>query len=140
MPHAEHYSFVVSGNHMQGLSKNEELRQLGGSYVATLRTASTYRFVAWGDRQGKPALVRTTDEYASAAGILVEEWRLPASGVLGLLAETSPPQGMGYIQLADGRQVLGFTVESYALADARDITDLGDWRVYLAHAGKTLHA
>jgi allophanate hydrolase len=39
---------------------------------------------------------------------------------------------IGTIRLADGRNVKGFLVEPEVLRDARDITEYGGWRKYMA--------
>ena len=36
------------------------------------------------------------------------------------------------IELEDGTSVKGFLCESYVIAHAKDITKIGDWRVYLS--------
>ena len=41
------------------------------------------------------------------------------------------PLGIGSIELAEGTWVKGFLCEAVAVNDAVEITDLGDWRVYL---------
>jgi allophanate hydrolase len=43
-----------------------------------------------------------------------------------------PPLSIGTIRLADGRSVKGFIVESAAIDGARDISDFGGWRAYMA--------
>ncbi|WP_448329146.1 allophanate hydrolase-related protein [Sulfitobacter sp. M13] len=40
--------------------------------------------------------------------------------------------GIGAVDLLDGRK--GFICEAEAVADSTDITQLGDWRRYLAQA------
>jgi allophanate hydrolase len=43
-----------------------------------------------------------------------------------------PPLSIGSIRLADGRLVKGFLVEAEAIAGARDISDFGGWRKFVA--------
>jgi allophanate hydrolase len=40
--------------------------------------------------------------------------------------------GIGTLVLADGSTAQGFLCEPVALAGAKDITDLGGWRAFLA--------
>ena len=42
------------------------------------------------------------------------------------------PLGIGKVTLDDGSQVSGFLCEPYALEGAREITELGGWRAYIA--------
>ena len=43
---------------------------------------------------------------------------------------------MGRLRLADNSEVTGFLCEPYALTDATDITEFGDWRSYLETSGR----
>ena len=46
-----------------------------------------------------------------------------------------PPLSIGTLILADGRMVKGFLVEAEAVTGARDISEFGGWRAFLAQAG-----
>ena len=59
-------------------------------------------------------------------------WTLSASGFGRFVAAVPPPLSIGTIRLADGRSVKGFIVESAAIDGARDISDFGGWRAYMA--------
>ena len=41
------------------------------------------------------------------------------------------PLGIGTVQLEDGDSLRGFLCESYAVAGAQEITQLGSWRRYV---------
>lgn len=126
---SERIAFVVSGNHMSGLSKSHELVALGAQRVGETVAAPCYRFYALATDPVKPALVRMPDACASV--IVVEEWSLATDALAHLAVGIQPPQGIGRVLLRDGRLVHGFVVEHGALAGASDITHLGSWRRHL---------
>jgi len=122
--------FVVSGNHMRGLSKAHELEALGACLLGERLAASDYRFYVLATDPPKPALVRS-HEAMPASAVIVEEWSIPRTALAELALAVVPPQGIGRVRLGDGRLVHGFIVEPGALAGATDITHLGSWRSYL---------
>ncbi|HUA54340.1 MAG TPA: hypothetical protein VMB81_19345, partial [Candidatus Sulfotelmatobacter sp.] len=94
------------------------------------RTAPLYRLYALpGTTPPKPGLVRTTN--GGGAAIAVEIWELPETAFGGFVAAIAPPLGIGTLVLEDGSAVKGFLAESYACADASDISHHGGWRAYL---------
>jgi allophanate hydrolase len=121
---------VAVGAHLSGLPLNGQLTERGGYRMAVTRTAPSYRLFALpGTVPPKPGLVRVA---AGGAAIDVEVWALPQSQVGSFLAGVPSPLGLGQIELADGSRVHGFLCESAALDGARDITEFGGWRAYLA--------
>ena len=126
-------SFVVSGNHMSGLGRSQELVELGATRIGPCVMASCYSFHALCTDPPKPALVR---ELLPVPGseIQVEEWSLPADGLIELLLRIEPPQALGRLLLRDGRLVYGFVVEPAGLVGAENITHLNGWRAYLTSA------
>jgi allophanate hydrolase len=62
---------------------------------------------------------------------------VPAEHFGSFTAGIPAPLGIGKVELEDGSRVSGFLCESYAAADARDISALGSWRAYLAAAAAT---
>jgi allophanate hydrolase len=64
--------------------------------------------------------------------IEVEVWALSAAA-FGLFVSRIPaPLGIGTLQLAEGESVKGFLVESCAISGARDVSDFGGWRAFMA--------
>ena len=57
---------------------------------------------------------------------------MPLAQVGSFLALIPAPLGLGSLDLADGRVVHGFLCEAHALSTARDISQFGGWRAYLA--------
>ena len=64
--------------------------------------------------------------------IEVEVWDLPLAQVGSFLALVPSPLGLGAVELADGSTVHGFLCEHFALEGAREISQFGGWRAFLA--------
>ena len=126
---AEGVVLAVCGAHMSGLPLNARLTLRGARRVGTARTAPRYRLYALpGGPPDRPGMVRGTE----GAAIEVELWRLDPAGLGAVLAEIPSPLGLGRVELADGRMVTGFVCEAWATEGARDITEYGGWRAWLA--------
>ena len=126
-PHAT-VKVAVCGAHMRGLPLNGQLVDRGAELVQATRTAPRYRLYALpGGPPARPGMVR--DERGNA--IEVEVWKMPTSAFGSFVAGVPPPLAIGTVELADGESVKGFVCESYGVANAADITELGGWRRYL---------
>nr|WP_279114114.1 allophanate hydrolase [Enterobacter soli] len=121
-------AIVVCGAHLDGLALNSQLRQRGATLQKATRSAPHYQLYALADGK-RPGMVRTL---AQGAAIAVEVWDVPHSEVGSFLAGIPAPLGLGKIELEDGRWLTGFICEEYGLQDARDITEFGGWRAWLA--------
>ncbi len=51
------------------------------------------------------------------------------------MAAIPSPLGIGTLNLADGTHPKGFLVEPEALAGAKDVSNHGGWRAYMASRG-----
>jgi allophanate hydrolase len=124
---------AVVGAHLSGMPLNRELKAQGASFVAAAKTSADYRLYALaGGATRRPGLLRVAA--GAGAAIEVEIWALPPAGFGNFVAAVPPPLSIGSLQLADGRSVKGFLVEAVAVASARDITDFGGWRAFVAAA------
>ena len=101
---------------------------LGATLAETTFTAPLYRLYCIG--QGDDAVPGLVRAGRGGASIEVELWNLPAPATGSLLRSISPPLGIGWLELVDGRTVLGFLCEAYAVQTAIDITASGGWRAY----------
>lgn len=127
-PKPDTIRIAVCGAHLSGQPLNHQLTDRGGQLVTDTFSAPNYRFYALaGGPPARPGMIRSED----GAAIRVEVWELPAETVGSFVAGIPAPLGVGRLELADGSDVMGFLCEPYAIADAHDITGLGDWRVYL---------
>lgn len=123
-------TLAVVGAHLSGLPLNAQLTERGTRLLEATHTAARYRLFALpGSTPPKPGLLRAAE---GGASIAVELWAMPMRQVGSFLALIPPPLGLGSLELTDGRWVHGFVCEAHALAAARDISDFGGWRAYLA--------
>jgi len=120
-------AIAVVGAHMSGLPLNDQLLDLGGRFLGTAHTAPEYRLHALADGI-RPGLVRAED----GASIALEIWALPEAAFGAFMKGIAPPLGIGTIALEGGETVNGFLCEAHGLEGARDITDHGGWRAWLA--------
>ena len=115
---------------MEGLSLNWQLLRRGGRLVERTLSAPRYRLFAIEGAAARPAMTRVSDGNGSA--IEVEVWDLPSAELGSLLTGTSPPLGLGKVELCDGRWETGFICDAFGLEGAREITSLGGWRRWIA--------
>jgi allophanate hydrolase len=119
---------AVLGAHLTGEPLNWQLTQRRARLKKTCRTGPNYRLYSLG---AKPGLVR--DDAVSGPGIEVEVWAVPEKEFGSFVALIPPPLSIGTIALDDGTFVKCFLCEPYAIAGAKEITELGGWRAYLNH-------
>jgi allophanate hydrolase len=70
-------------------------------------------------------------EKGSGYAIEVEVWEMPATAFGSFVAGIPAPLCIGSVMLGSGEQVKGFLCEKLAVANAKDISELGGWRAYL---------
>jgi len=120
---------AVCGAHMSGLPLNHQLTERGARLVRVCRTAPHYRLYAFTEfAPPRPGMVRAEQ----GAAIAVEVWEMPAERFGDFVDGIPAPLGIGTVVLEDEREVRGFLCETYALRGARDITELGGWRAFVA--------
>ena len=128
---ADTIGIAVCGAHMSGLPLNGQLTDLGARFLRKSRTTPDYKFYALaGGPPVRPGLVKS--RAADAGSIALEIWALPKTAFGAFMAGIPAPLGIGTIDLSDGTAVKGFLCEPSGLDGAADITELGDWRSYLA--------
>lgn len=122
---------AVVGAHLSGLPLNHELTERGAEFVRTVRTPRDYRlFALEGTTPPKPGLLRVSPR--SGHAIEAEIWSLSPSAFGEFVANIPSPLCLGSIGFDDGSMVQGFLVESEGVTDARDVSDFGGWRRYIA--------
>jgi allophanate hydrolase len=119
---------AVVGAHLSGQPLNHELTALGSRLRRTTRTAPEYRLYALPDGK-RPGLVRQPRD---GVAIEVEVWDVPSEKLGAFAAGIAAPLGLGKVKLADGSGATGFLCEPYAAEGARDISEFGGWRGWLA--------
>lgn len=124
----ESVSVIVCGAHLQGLPLNWQLTERGAQLQHSGKTSDSYRMYVIDGEIQRPGLVR--DEEGSA--IEIEIWQMPATEFGSFVAGIPGPLGIGKVETSDGRWLPGFICEPYALDGAREITQLGGWKAYVA--------
>ena len=121
---------AVVGAHLSGMPLNRELTALGGTFLRATETVPDYRLFALpGGPPFRPGLVRTA---GAGAAIALEVWALPVEGFGRFVAGIPAPLGIGTLVLKDGTRPKGFLCEQVATEGARDVSEFGGWRAYVA--------
>ncbi len=121
---------AVVGAHLSGMPLNGELTALGATFMRATTTTADYRLFALpGGPPARPGLVRVAE---GGAAVALEVWAMPPEGFGRFVAGIPSPLGIGTLGLADGTKVKGFLCEAVATQGARDVTEFGGWRTYLA--------
>ena len=126
-------AICVVGAHLSGMPLNSELKSFGARFLEATKTAPDYRLYALnGKPPARPGLLRVAS--GQGTSVAVEVWALPADGFGRFVAAIPAPLSIGTLTLADGRSVKGFLAESDGVKDARDISEFGGWRAFVAQA------
>lgn len=121
---------AVVGAHLSGMPLNGELTALGATFLRATTTTPDYRLFALpGGPPARPGLIRVTD---GGAPVALEVWSMPPEGFGRFVAGIPSPLGIGTLALADGTKVKGFLCEQIATQGARDVTEFGGWRAFVA--------
>ncbi|MFT4916374.1 MAG: allophanate hydrolase, partial [Yoonia sp.] len=128
---SDQIELAVCGAHMTDLPLNWQLTDLGGTFVRKAVTSEQYKFYALaGGPPARPGLVRV--DGTDGGAIALEIWSLPKTAFGTFMAGIPAPLGIGTVALSDGSSVKGFICEANGTKGATDITNLGDWRSFLA--------
>ncbi len=120
---------AVCGAHLQEMPLNWQLLERGAKKLCSTYTSSRYKLYALsGGPPFRPGLIRCD---AGGAEIEVEIWRIAVENFGSFVSEIPAPLGIGKIELCDGSWVVSFICESYAIADAEEITQYRGWREYI---------
>ena len=123
---------AVVGAHLSGLPLNGELTALGGGFVRTADTTPDYRLFALpGTTPPRPGLLRVADRHRRRhrhRNLVARRRRLRR------LRRQDPVARSASAPCASpmARTVKGFLVEAEAINGAKDISEFGGWRNFLA--------
>lgn len=119
----------LNGGGMRGGPLHHQLR--GAPLVGVVRTAPKYRYYSVGDKF--PAL-----DASGGASVVGELYDLPLDVLRDSLLPAEPPElELGVIELADGASALATVLrQGMPRDDLIDITEIADWRAYLASKGR----
>ena len=126
--HPGEVAIGVVGAHLSGLPLNGELQALGARLLQRTHTAPEYRLFLLPTQPPKPGLLRA----AGGAAIEIEVWSLSIEAFGRFVAGVPSPLSIGTVELRDGSRVKGFLAEATATKSAREITEFGGWRGFLA--------
>ncbi|MCX5495879.1 allophanate hydrolase [Kaistia dalseonensis] len=122
---------AVVGAHLSGMPLNGQLTTPRGTFIKSCRTSGDYRLYALPNTTPpKPGLIHAPG--FGGKGLEVEIWALTPAAFGEFVNNIPAPLGVGKVTLDDGSVVTGFLCEPYAIEGAREITDLGGWRAYIA--------
>jgi gamma-glutamylcyclotransferase (GGCT)/AIG2-like uncharacterized protein YtfP len=116
----------VNGTLMRGLALHHNLD--GAEFLGEFRTAPVYRLYSIGDVH--PGMFEVATGGVSVAG---EMYRMSDEIWARVEAGEPPHLYCGPVKLADGRTVDGILFpREHAEGKHKDISEFGDWRVYMA--------
>ncbi len=128
---SDRIELAVCGAHMADLPLNWQLTDLGATFVRRAKTSADYKFYALaGGPPARPGLLRS--EGPDKGAIALEVWSLPKTAFGSFIAGIPAPLSIGTVELSDGSLVKGFLCEATGVKGATDITEIGDWRAFLA--------
>lgn len=121
---------MVCGAHLEGLPLNHQLTDLDATLLEVTTTSANYQFYALaGGPPFRPGLVRDNDK---GFEIAVEVWQIPTAN-LGVFIQGIPaPLGLGKVELVNGEEVIGFICQPEGIKTAKNISEFGGWRKYMA--------
>lgn len=123
---------AVFGLHLKGFPLETQLTDLGAVYKETTKTSPEYKMYALETNPPKPGVEKVTE---NGNELEIDIWSIPECKVGAFLSLLPDPLGLGKIKTVDGKDVIGFICQSYALASSKDITNSGGWRYYSIISG-----
>jgi allophanate hydrolase len=122
---------VVVGAHLSGMPLNHELTSRNARFLRAVSTTPDYRLYALpGGPPFRPGLMRVASGTGTA--IATEVWAISAQGFGEFVIGIPAPLGIGTTRLADGTTPKGFIVEAEGIVGAKDVSEFGGWRSYIA--------
>ncbi|MFM7470968.1 MAG: glutamyl-tRNA amidotransferase [Nodosilinea sp. LVE1205-7] len=116
---------AVNGTLMRGLELNQNLLQVGATFLYETTTTPNYRLWSIGDVH--PAMVRVS---TGGTAVALEVWQVPAAGLGQILQQEPAGLCIGKVSLTNGEEVLGVLGEPILCQDQQEITEYGGWRAY----------
>ena len=129
-PHKADIQLAVVGAHLHGMPLHFQLEDRHARLVKKARTASLYRLYAMGTVPPKPALMHVGE--GDGVSLELEIYELDFASFGSFVAEVPAPLAIGTVVLDDGTEVKGFVAEPRARDNAKDVSEFGGWRAYIA--------
>ena len=128
--HNSYLDIAVCGAHMEGLSLNWQLKDLGAHFVQKSKTSSYYNLFALTNLNPiRPGLLRSVNQADNS--INLEIWSIPKKNFGKFIEYVQPPLSIGSVELEDGKWIKGFLCEKSGTVSAKNISKIGDWREYI---------
>ena len=122
---------VVVGAHLSGMPLNHELTSRNARFLRAGPTTKDYKlFALAGGPPFRPGLMRVPE--GTGSQIATEVWALSAEGLGSFITGVPAPLGIGTTRLADGTSAKGFILEAEGIVGAKDVSEFGGWRNYIA--------
>jgi hypothetical protein len=122
----ETLKLAVNGTLMRGLELNDNLLNVGATFLYEATTTPNYRL--WSINDVHPAMVRVSE---GGTAVALEVWDVPAAGLIQVLQQEPPGLCIGKVKLSDGEEVLGVLGEPMLCEGQTEITSYGGWRAYI---------
>ena len=128
--HNSSIDIAVCGAHMEGLTLNWQLRDLGAHFVKKSKTSSHYKLFALTNLNPiRPGLLRSFSQDGNT--INLEIWRIPKKNFGKFIEYVQAPLSIGSVELEDGKWIKGFLCENSGTINAKNISNIGDRREYI---------
>jgi hypothetical protein len=127
----EAIKLAVNGTLMRGLELNNNLLNVGATFLYEATTVPHYRL--WSINDVHPAMLRV---HAGGTAIALEVWAVPPNGLIQVLLQEPPGLCIGKVSLNTGEEVLGVLGEPILCEGQKEITAHGGWRAYIASQAK----
>ncbi len=122
---------VVVGAHLSGMPLNHELTSRNARFLRAVSTTPDYKLYALpGGPPFRPGLMRV--QSGTGTMIATEVWAISVQGFGEFVTGIPAPLGIGTTRLTDGTTPKGFIVEAEGIAGAKDVSEFGGWRSYIA--------
>ncbi len=122
---------AVVGAHLSGMPLNHELTSRNARFLRSCDTTPDYQLHALaGGPPARPGLMRVAE--GTGVPIATEVWAISAEGLGELMTGVPAPLGIGTTRLSDGTTPKGFIVEAEGLVGAKNVSEFGGWRAYVA--------
>jgi allophanate hydrolase len=127
---------AVVGAHLSGMPLNHELTSRNARFLRACDTQPDYQLYALaGGPPARPGLMRVAEGKGSP--IATEVWAISAEGLGDFMTGIPAPLGIGTTRLSDGTTPNGFIVEAEGLVGAKNVSEFGGWRNYIASRSAT---
>lgn len=121
---------AVNGTLMRGLELENNLKDVGASFIKESQTEKAYRLYSIDDRY--PAMIKDKD----GLSIDVEVYELSKEAMQIVLSKEPEGLTIEKIKLIDGQEVYGVVGLPFIIKNRKEITSYRGWRSYIKELRK----